>query len=219
MAQITDALISYLQKSEGGLSRSTKDTASKYPSPYVYNGQSGWHTNKGITYQTFESSASGAGYSVTADNFLKMPNDIWGKILKMYYWDPMYCNLYESQAIANAVVDFAWASGTGGSKKALIKYLGKKGIKVDGAVSIAKAFNNLAKKDGELQVFNDLIDERKRFFKSLNQPANEKGWLNRMETLRKEGAILLKDIVSSTGGTGLLIAAGLIVGMYFIFKK
>ena len=219
MAQITDALISYLQKSEGGLSRSTKDTASKYPSPYVYNGQSGWHTNKGITYQTFESSASGAGYSVTADNFLKMPNEIWGKILKMYYWDPMYCNLYESQAIANAVVDFAWASGTGGSKKALIKYLGKKGIKVDGAVSIAKAFNNLAKKDGELQVFNDLIDERKRFFKSLNQPANEKGWLNRMETLRKEGAILLKDIVSSTGGTGLLIAAGLIVGMYFIFKK
>ena len=219
MAQITDALISYLQKSEGGLSRSTKDTASKYPSPYVYNGQSGWHTNKGITYQTFESSASGAGYSVTADNFLKMPNEIWGKILKMYYWDPMYCNLYESQAIANAVVDFAWASGTGGSKKALIKYLGKKGIKVDGAVSIAKAFNNLAKKDGELQVFNDLIDERKRFFKSLNQPANEKGWLNRMETLRKEGVILLKDIVSSTGGTGLLIAAGLIVGMYFIFKK
>ena len=41
MAQITDALISYLQKSEGGLSRSTKDTASSYPSPYVYNGQSG----------------------------------------------------------------------------------------------------------------------------------------------------------------------------------
>lgn len=219
MAQITDALISYLQKSEGGLSRSTKDTASSYPSPYVYNGQTGWHTNKGITYKTFESSASGAGYSVTADNFLKMPNEIWGKILKMYYWDPMYCNLYESQAIANAVVDFAWASGTGGSKKALIKYLGKKGIKVDGAVSIAKAFNNLAKKDGELQVFNDLIDERKRFFKSLNQPANEKGWLNRMETLRKEGAILLKDIVSSTGGKGLLIAAGLVVGMYLIYKK
>ena len=219
MAQITDALISYLQKSEGGLSRSTKDTASSYPSPYVYNGQRGWHTNKGITFKTFESSAAGAGYSVTQDNFLKMPNEIWGKILKMYYWDPMYCNLYESQAIANAVVDFAWASGTGGSKKALIKYLGKKGIKVDGPISIAKAFNNLAKKDGELQVFNDLIDERKRFFKSLNQPANEKGWLNRMETLRKEGAILLKDIVSSTGGTGLLIAAGLIVGMYFIFKK
>ena len=37
-------------KWEGGLSRATTDSASKNSSPYVHEGVTGWHTNRGITY-------------------------------------------------------------------------------------------------------------------------------------------------------------------------
>jgi lysozyme family protein len=228
MATINNSLIAYLQKSEGGLSRATTDTASKSPSPYIYNGQKGWHTNKGITWDTFRTNASIGGYEVNQDNFIKMPNDIWGKILKIGYWNPMNCSNYTSQAIADVVVDFAWASGVGGAKKALIKYLGNKGIKVDGSVSISNAFNELVKKDGETKTFNDLIEERKRYFKSLNQPANERGWLNRMEVLRKHGTNLLGKIIDSAKETTetvkknpIIIASltfGIIITSYIFYK-
>ncbi len=185
--------IPYIQKAEGGLSRSLTDTASQNPSPYTYNGQTGWHTNRGIQWTTFKSLAPKGGYEVSENNFIRMSDAIWLAIYRVGFWDVMMGDRYTSQPIANAVVDWGWASGTGdrGAKGALIRYLKTKGITANGYQTIADGFNELVKRQGEKKVFNDLVDERKRFFKSLNQPANEKGWLARMEELRDQGLSIL----------------------------
>jgi lysozyme family protein len=207
--------IPYIQKAEGGLSRATTDTASRNPSPYTYKGQKGWHTNRGITWETFVGMAPKSGYSVTEDNFIRMPDSVWLSIYRKGYWEPMYGDKYDSQAIANAVVDFAWASGIGGATKALKKYLKTKGVDASGASSVADGFNSLVKRQGETKVFNDLIEERKRFFKSLNQKANEKGWLGRMETLRQQGMDMIKENPIKT----VLITVGLALLAYYAYKK
>lgn len=224
MASYSSA-IPYIKKSEGGLSRAVTDTASSNPSPYTYQGKSGWHTNRGITWTTFKSLAPSAGYTVSESNFLNMPDDIWLKIYKTGYWNPMKGDTYTSQPVANAVVDFAWAAGVGGSTKALIKYLSKQGMNADGPISIANSFNNLVKRHGEAKVFNDLIDERKRFFVSLNQPANEKGWLSRMEELRTQGSALVvsggKFVKKHWLATTLIVVglSGIMVGLVLGSKK
>ena len=118
-----ESAIPYIQKAEGGLSRATTDTASKSPSPFEHNGKTGWHTNRGITWDTFKGLSNKAGYAVNKDNFIFMPDNIWLKIYRVGFWDAARGVLYTSQPIANAVVDWAWASGTGqrASKGALIR--------------------------------------------------------------------------------------------------
>jgi len=193
MAAKYDNVIPYIKKAEGGLSRALTDSASKNPAPWAYNGKTGWHTNKGVQYLTFKDMASVVGYENNAANFFTMPDNIWIGIFKEGYWKPMKCDLYDSQAIANTVVDFAWASGVGGARKLLIDYLKSKGIFADGSITISQGLNSLVKKDGEAKAFNDLIDYRKQSFKNLNQPANLPGWLSRMEQLRKQGLSVLSE--------------------------
>jgi lysozyme family protein len=220
-----ESAIPYIQKAEGGLSRATTDTASGNPSPYVYKGVTGWHTNRGIIWPTFKTMAPRVGYEINQENFINMPDKIWLGIYKVGFWDDMKGDLYKSQPVANAIVDFAWASGGGGARRSLIKYLATKGIKANDSTSIANAFNTLVEKEGENKVFNDLIDERKRFFKSLNQPANEKGWLNRMETLRKQGLSLIVSGVTTIKKNPIptaIITVLLLVSTYVLvnqFKK
>lgn len=225
--------IPYIQKAEGGLSRATSDSASANPSPYVYKGQTGWHTNRGITWGTFKDLSPKLGYEISEQNFIYMPDDVWYKIYKGGFWDAVKGDLYQSQAIANAVVDFAWAAGTGGSKKSLIKFLKSKDVTADGPQTIAEGFNKLVEKEGENKVFNDLIDHRKAFFKSLNQPANEKGWLARMESLRKQGLDIIskgaKEVVETAKKgvetvkqnpiTSALVTLALIVSAYVLYSQ
>ena len=84
-AMLLSKLVPFMKKWEGGLSRATTDTASSNPAPWTYKGQSGWHTNKGITYATFISNASRLGYAPTAENFFLMPDALWLKILTGAY--------------------------------------------------------------------------------------------------------------------------------------
>lgn len=227
-----ESAIPYIQKAERGLSNALTDTASQKPSPYIYSGQN-WkgakylkpglpvHTNRGITWETFTGLSKQAGYDINEKNFINMPDTIWLSIYKMGYWIPMKGDKYNSQAIANAVVDFAWASGIGGSTWDLKKYLATKGIIASNADTIADGFNKLIKEKGEANTFNDLINERKRFFKSLNQPANEKGWLSRMDELQKQGSAILGVIKSNMGKTSLVVLGigALATAIYFYSKN
>ncbi len=210
--------VNYIQKAEGGLSRATTDTASKYPSPFTYNGVKGWHTNRGITYKTFIVLSAKVGYPVTADNFIHMPDKVWFGIYKIGYWKPMAGDLYTSQAIANAVVDNAWASGVDGATSSLSKYLKFKGLTANTAAEIAKGFNQLVKSQGERRIFNELIEWRKQFFKSLHQPANERQWLSRMETLRKEGESLISGGGPMSTGVKVLIVLAVLGAAYYYYK-
>src|SRR5690606_1286436 len=78
-------LVPFIQEKEGGLSRDPGDNASAYPAPWTYDGHDDWHTNKGITYQTFKSNAKRLGYEPSAKNFFEMPDSIWLNILKNVY--------------------------------------------------------------------------------------------------------------------------------------
>jgi len=188
-----DSAIPYIQKAEGGLSRATTDTASLHPSPWTYQGKTGWHTNRGITYQTFVGMAPKVGYDISPENFFTMPDRIWLGIYKIGFWDPMPSDSLTSQAMANAVVDFAWASGVGGATNQIKKWLyNTYKINASSMSDIARAINGLTAQN-EKVVFESFINHRKNFFLSLNQPANEKGWLARMDTLLNQGLQLVKD--------------------------
>lgn len=205
-------IIPYIKAWEGGLSRAKSDTASANPAPWPYKGQTGWHTNKGITYQTFFGSASKLGYQPTAENFFLMPEDIWMKIYRIGYWNPMALDLVKSQAVASAMADYAWGWGVGGAQKQLRKFLLQKyNITASTAEQVATAINKLTA-NGDKDFFEALIEQRKAAFKSLNQPANEKGWLSRMDQLKAVG---LKLVVENKGTIGSVLFIGALGAAYY----
>jgi len=203
--KITDAMTDffvYIKKAEGGLSRAITDTASKNPAPWEWKDpkdgkvKTGWHTNKGVTYETFIGSAPKLGYAITPENFFLMPEEIWSKIFKIQYWDKMKGDLYTSKVIAAAIADYAWAFGVGGAtsnpnnpqRPRLVQWLKSKyNVIADGPITLANAINSLVKKHGEKQIFIDLMAHRRQAFIALNQTDNEKGWLARMDKLEAFG--------------------------------
>ncbi len=201
MADLNTA-IPYIRKAEGGLSRAITDTASKNPAPFMYEGQKGWHTNKGITWTTFSSLAPRLGYQASADNFFVMPDEIWEKIYRNGYWDPMRADLINSEAIAVAIVDYAWAFGVGGATNRLKRWV-KSTFGVD-AQTMTDVVNTINQQPNESDTFDKLITHRKAAFAALNQPANDKGWFARMDELKSFGSTLLNKIsekISENKGT------------------
>ena len=75
-------LVAFIKNKEGGLSNNPNDPAAKNPSPTPQN----YHTNKGITYKTFQDSAATFNYNPSLSNFLAMPDEIWKPIfINKYY--------------------------------------------------------------------------------------------------------------------------------------
>jgi hypothetical protein len=206
MADIA-SIIGLTKKEEGGLSRATTDTASRYPSPYEHNGKRGWHTNRGVTYKTFESLAKKLGYANNRENFINMPDSIWLKIAKNGYWDILNLDKMNSQAIANLFFSWQWAAGYGWRNR-IRRYLATKNIDwpTSKLLNIPIIFNELTKKEGEKKILDELIDQYKEFYISLNQPANIKGWLNRVERLKEYAYTLI-----SKGSSGAVSALPLII--------
>lgn len=181
-------IIPHVLKWEGGLSRNPADSASKNPAPCSYNGKTGYHTNKGVTYTTFTSLAKSLNYEPTCENFFTMPEDIFLKIFKTGYWNGFKLDEYKSQKIANVIVSWAWASGAYGAYKQLKKFFDKEyNIKLSGTYNenintIKDLFNKETEID-ESAVYNKLIEAYRNFYISLNQPTFIKGWLNRLTDL------------------------------------
>lgn len=186
MANVSN-IRSFIQKWEGGLSRQTADNASSYPAPWQYNGLTGWHTNKGVTYKTFSSLAAKLGYSNTAQNFFNMPDDIWDKIFYYGYWQPWGLDNLKSQAIADFIANASWGSGLTGSFNTIKKYLATKNINVSTREQAVEALNKLSALN-ETDIFLELIEWRNNFFKTLSDFSTYgKGWLNRSAELKQFG--------------------------------
>ena len=171
-------LIPYILKWEGGLSNHRADKASAFPCPTPYRGQMGYHTNKGITYATWVNLFDRSN----DQRFLEMKQEDFEKVLKTLYWDRAKADFIRSQAVANIVVDWIWASGVWG-----IKFTQRLlGLKEDGVVG-AKTLEALNNADGTLA--ERLLQARIRHFKNLAQKPSQsvflKGWLNRMHDLKK----------------------------------
>lgn len=222
MANYIEA-ISFIKEREGGLSNNPHDTASSNPSPWTHAGKSDWHTNKGVTYTNFVNYAAKLGYAITADNFFVMPDGIWGKIFKTQYWDKMQLDNIKSEAIAVAIVDFAFNAGVGGATKSLKKFLfNNYKISVDSIPGIVSAINATAAKNEE-DLFNKLLNHRKAFYISLSQPKNEKGWLKRVDELKNFSSSLINKIATTaknnSGALGLLFFLDWLQPLMYIVSR
>jgi lysozyme family protein len=211
-------------KWEGGLSRATTDTASKNPSPYIHNGVSGWHTNKGITYQTFKAAANKYGFVNNAENFINMPDAIWDKIAKGLFWNDLNLDNVKSNGVAFQLFSWHWGAGRGWFPR-MQRYLTSKGVNWDKKSStLSGAINQVIDKQGEKQTISDLDTQQQEFYTSLNQPANIKGWINRIKETTSYAYSFLgrvysenkKTINYSLLGLGIILIS---ITTFYYFKK
>jgi len=200
-------LIPFIRLKEGGLSSAQTDNAKKNPSP-CGKGNNGYsyHTNKGVTWLTFISNAKVLGYEPSCSNFIKMPNSIWELIYKKIYWDSILGDKIMNQAIANTFVEWAWGSGVSGALSDLKDFF-KKAYNVEfKSIQEIVDFSNKLNQQGKTpELFESLYNYRIGDFKKLNQPANIKGWLNRLSSfysLNKPYALSKPQITS-----GIIIGA------------
>lgn len=190
--------IPVIKKAEGGLSKNPADNAARFPVP----DGSGYHTNKGITWQTFKTYAKMLNYVATPKLFYVMPDHIWLALYKKVYWDAVKADKLDSLGVAIYLVDFAFNSGPGNAVKQLQQTLNKNfgfKLKEDGAIgnNTITAANKVAA-DKLLQKFNqeriDFIVSSSRIDDSLN-----KGLISRINEIYD----FAKDNVAVTAAIGL----------------
>ncbi|MCU0435917.1 MAG: hypothetical protein MUC87_20840 [Bacteroidia bacterium] len=187
--------VAFIKKWEGGLSNDPRDiNPASFPAPCTYMGQTGWHTNKGITYQTFYHNAARLNYAPSCANFFTMPDVIWLKIYKYSFWDKFYLDDYRSQAIADVIVSLAWGSGVGGAYKQVAKFLNANfgtqlpaittGYSQTNAKLISDTFHKHTRTAlAEKKVHEKLLEHYRQFYISLNNPTYIRGWLRRVGEL------------------------------------
>lgn len=196
-----------LLKVEGGLSKSKQDKASAFPVP----DGSGYHTNKGVTWKTFSSLATRLGYRPDVALFYKMPDSLVGLIFKYEYWDKVYADKINSQAIAENIADWAYHSGPGTALKQVKKFLGL------ASNASPEAFINRINKTIDAKAFvTQLINYRKHWLLALPGTANDKGWINRLNSLYKSSIEKIGVTGIASGLTLFLIIV--IVGLYLITR-
>ena len=224
--------IGFIKKWEGGMSNDPNDPAAAYPMPCYYAGQSGWHTNKGITWQTFSTYATSLGYSASCENFILMPDYIWLKVFKKKFWDAFALDSYNSQSIADIVVSWAWGSGHGGAYRQLARFLntnyaaslpdGKSDFNVQTAAKVRDVFNAITRRPNrERLTQEELIQHYRNFYISLNKPYYLNGWLNRLSELDSFTQETLKD-AGARWPVYLFAGAGLVaitIGTFYLIEE
>jgi hypothetical protein len=238
---VIDSIIPFTYKWEGGLSRSASDTAKRKPAPYAIKDpkdgklKTGWHTNKGVTYEAFQAASKKYGFADTAQNFERMPEDIWLKIAKLSYWDKLNLDAVKSQVVANFMFGWIWGSWLGWTPR-MKRYLASKGIiwSTTDLKGLPDKLNQLTAKYGEKVILDELIEQKRQFLLSLGQPANEKGWLRRLEDFKNYSYSLLgsgvkqiedtieavkKKPVTTALITATIIVSGFVLYTIYLTKK
>ena len=148
-------------------------------------GDKGGATNKGVTLATWRRygyDKDGNDVINERDVMLITEYDAVYEIMKPVYWDKWQADRIECQAIANLVVDWYWNSGVYGIKLPQ-KILG---VAMDGQVG-PRTLAAINGHPDKRQLFRDLWNERKAYFKRLAaNPTQRKflaGWLNRLNSI------------------------------------
>src|SRR3954471_2841606 len=181
---------SYIKPGEGGLSKATTDAAHKNPAPWTYKGQTGWHTNKGITHEAFKTYALLLDYPYDAATFFNMPDAVWNKLFKRVYWDAVNADSITSNVIATYAVTWEWGSGVSGGKTRLLAFLAKQNKNVT-AANIAAALNELTALN-EKALFEAMLADREKQLRAMNQPQNLQGWLTRLKKYKTDLSPFIK---------------------------
>lgn len=162
--------IPFLEKWEGGWSN------------YPYD--SGGATMKGVTLRTYTAYRKKKGLlPPTEDDLRNISKEEWLDIYKTMYWDKIKGDAFQSQSVANLMVDWFWMSGIIAIKRLQLIV----GTKQDGIVGAKTLAAVHAKNQKEL--FTQLKNARHNHFISIVTKSPEKrkflkGWLNRLNDIK-----------------------------------
>ena len=142
----------------------------------------GGATNKGVTIGTFQSFYPGK----TVDDLKRITDDQWLTIFKSGYWNPWQADQIKNQAIANILVDWAWASG---ARTAIRKVQELLGVSVDGLVG-NETLSAINGQDAE-ELFDRIKVARYDFVDAIvkRDPSQKRfinGWKNRIKSIKYE---------------------------------
>lgn len=147
----------------------------------------GGATNKGVTFKTYKLYRKRKGLPIPSIGDLKrLSIDEFTDILKTMYWDACRADSIQSQSVANAIVDWAWHSGTTTAAKEIQRVLG---VKADGIIgnTTLSAINS----QSPLPLFGKIKAARVKYIERIckSRPVNQKyyrGWMNRINDLQYE---------------------------------
>nr|DAE48477.1 MAG TPA: Lysozyme [Caudoviricetes sp.] len=146
----------------------------------------GGATNMGVTIGTYEAYCRKKGYPrPTIERLKNLTKEEWAEIFKTLYWDRWKADAINSQAVANIIVDWVWASGVHGIKRPQ-KLLG---VVADGLVG-PKTIAAINAADPK-KLFDAIKADRAKFIDEIckARPKNEKyrkGWMNRINAIKYE---------------------------------
>jgi lysozyme family protein len=170
MADVTK-LIPHILKFEGG---------------FVYDPDDlGGATCKGVTYKTFKLYKRRKGLpEPTVEDLKNLSVQEFTDILKTMYWDNCLGDRINSQSVANAIVDWAWNSGTVTAVREVQRILGVEDDGIIGNITLS-AINSRS----PLPLFGAIQTARKFYIERIciSRPVNKKfrkGWINRINNLQ-----------------------------------
>ena len=170
MADVTK-LVPHIIKFEGGFVDDPDDL--------------GGATNRGVCYRTYKLYCSRKKRSVpTIEDLKNISDEEFADILKSMYWDACRADKIESQSVANAIVDWAWNSGTVTASKEVQKVLGVTADGIIGNITLA-AINSRS----PMPLFGAIQDARLAYIDKIcvSRPVNRKfenGWVRRVKSLQ-----------------------------------
>ena len=147
----------------------------------------GGATNKGVTFKTYKLYRNRKGLPIPSVGDLKrLSNDEFTDILKTMFWDACRTDEINSQSVANAIVDWAWHSGTTTAAKEIQRVLGVKADGIIGNITLS-AINS----QSPLPLFGKIKAARVKYIERIckSRPGNQKyyrGWMNRINDLQYE---------------------------------
>lgn len=172
MAKVSE-LVPHILKWEGGFVNDPDDL--------------GGATNKGVTFKTYKHYCKMTGKPVPSmGDLMRLSDEEFEDILKTLYWNACKADFIESQSVANAIVDWAWHSGTATAVKEVQNILGVKTDGIIGNITLA-AINSKS----PLPLFGAIQQARISYLERIcnARPANQKfmrGWLRRVHDLYYE---------------------------------
>ena len=157
-------------KSEGGFVQDPQDH--------------GGATNLGVTAKAW---SEYLGREVTIKEMKELTPLMVRPFYKDKYWNPAGCDSF-AKGIDYAVFDFAVNAGVRRCIKTLQKSVGADADGILGSITQA-----LIRQHDPIGLLDKFSEEKIKFYQSLNQPRFEKGWLNRVEEVKKNAARMISN--------------------------